>query len=170
LSWRSGRLNIDDRPVASSELTKRSENERPPIVPSTRGLRKPGRAQFPYARPQLSWRYPSPVTATKECPSSSETVCSGTPAASIRVANECLRVCRPTPLMSKAFAAVLIARSAFLGLTAVPLSVVNTRPASTQIEEALSRSAAWLTSTDRSSAKVAGDRARRGVSAPSGAH
>ena len=67
-----------------------------------------------------------PVTATEECPTSSETVCSGTPAASMRVA--CLNVCRPTSLMPKALAAALIARSAFLVSTAVPLSVMNTRP------------------------------------------
>src|ERR1035437_1667548 len=96
------------------------------------------------------------VTATKECPSSSETVCSGTPAASMRVA--CLNVCRPTSLMPKALAATLIARSPFLGWTAVPLSVVNTMPASTQIEAALSRSTAWLALTNRNRATVAGDR------------
>ena len=44
------------------------------------------------------------------------------------VADECLSVCIPTPLIPKALAAVLIARSAFLGSTAVPLSVMNTRP------------------------------------------
>jgi len=32
----------------------------------------------------------------------------------------CLNLCRPTPLMPKALAAVLIARSPFLGSTAVP--------------------------------------------------
>jgi hypothetical protein len=40
----------------------------------------------------------------------------------------CLNLCRPTPLMPKALATALIARSAFLGSTAVPLSVMNTRP------------------------------------------
>jgi hypothetical protein len=49
-------------------------------------------------------------------------------------ANECLSVCIPTPLMPKAFAAVLIARSALLGSTAVPLSVVKTRPADSALE------------------------------------
>ena len=61
----------------------------------------------------------------------------------------CLNLCRPTPLMPKALATALIARSAFLGLTAVPLSVVNTRLASTQIEAALTRSPTWLALTHR---------------------
>ena len=74
------------------------------------------------------------------------------------VANEYLSVYRPTPLIPKAFAAVLIARSAFLGSTAVPRSVVKTRPVSTQIEAALSGSTAWLALTDRNSAAVAGER------------
>jgi hypothetical protein len=74
------------------------------------------------------------------------------------VANECLSVCRPTPLIPKALAAVLIARSAFLGSTAVPLSVVNTRPVSTQIEAALSRSSSWLALIDRNSATLVGER------------
>ena len=74
------------------------------------------------------------------------------------VANECLSVCRPTPFMPKALAALLIARSAFLGSTAVTLSVVKTRPISTQVEAALSRSPAWLALTDRNSPTVAGDR------------
>src|ERR1035437_6624 len=74
------------------------------------------------------------------------------------VRGECLNVCRPTPLMPKALAAVLIARSEFLGSTAVPLSVVNTRPVSTQVEAALSRSTAWLALTDRNSATVVGER------------
>ena len=65
-------------------------------------------------------------------------MCSGTPAASMRVA--CLNLCSPTPLMPKALAAALIARSPFLGSTAVPLSVMNTRPVSTQVEAALTRS------------------------------
>src|ERR1035441_4179047 len=73
------------------------------------------------------------------------------------VRGECLNVCRPTPLMPKALAAVLIARSDFLGSTAVPLSVVKTRPVSTQVEAALSRSTAWLALTDRYSATVAGE-------------
>jgi hypothetical protein len=47
---------------------------------------------------------------------------------------ECLSVCRPTPLMPKALAAVLIARSAFLGSTAVPRSVVKTRPEDSALE------------------------------------
>src|ERR1039458_7394383 len=76
----------------------------------------------------------------------------------VRGANVCLSVCRPTPLLPRALAAVLIARSAFLGSTAVPLSVVNTSPVSPQIEAALSRSTAWLALTDRNSATVAGDR------------
>jgi hypothetical protein len=87
------------------------------------------------ARPRLeTWPYTSPVTATKECPSGSETVCSGTPAASMCVANECLSLCIPTPLMPKALAAVLIARSAFLGSTAVPRSLVKTRPEDSALE------------------------------------
>jgi len=45
-----------------------------------------------------------------------------------------------------------------LGLTAVPFSVVKTRPVSAQIEAALSRSTAWLAMTDRNSAAVAGER------------
>ena len=81
-----------------------------------------------------TWPYTSPVTATEECPSSSETVCSGTPAASRCVANECLSVCSPTPLMPRALAVVLIARSAFLGSTAVPRSVVKTRPEDSALE------------------------------------
>ena len=60
--------------------------------------------------------------------------------------------------MPNALAAVLIARRAFLGSTAVPLSVVKTRPVSTQVEAALSRSAAWLALTDRNSATLAGER------------
>jgi hypothetical protein len=43
-------------------------------------------------------------------------------------------VCIPTPLMPKALAAVLIARSALLGSTTVPLSVVKTRPADSALE------------------------------------
>jgi hypothetical protein len=79
-------------------------------------------------RAHPSWRVAVHAAgeATEECPSSSETVCSGTPAASMRVA--CLNVCSPTPLMPRALAAALIARSAFLGSTAVPLAVVSTRP------------------------------------------
>jgi hypothetical protein len=52
----------------------------------------------------------------------------------VRGANECLSVCRPTPLMPKALAAVLIGRSAFLGSTAVPRSVVKTRPEDSALE------------------------------------
>ena len=73
------------------------------------------------------------------------------------VANECLSVCRPTSAIPEDLAAVLIARSAFLGSTAVPICVVKTWPVSTQIEAALSRSTAWLTLTDRNSATVAGE-------------
>jgi hypothetical protein len=47
---------------------------------------------------------------------------------------ECLSVCSPTPLMPKALAAVLLARSALPGSTAVPLSVVKTRPADSALE------------------------------------
>jgi len=72
--------------------------------------------------------------------------------------NECLSVCRPTPLMPRALAAVLIARSAFRGSTAVPRSMVKTRPVSNQIEAALSRSTASLALTDRNSPTVAGER------------
>jgi hypothetical protein len=50
------------------------------------------------------------------------------------LANECLSVCSPTPLTPKALAAVLIARSAFLGSTAVPPSLVKTRPADSALE------------------------------------
>src|SRR5665811_234233 len=50
------------------------------------------------------------------------------------VRGECLNVCRPTPLMPKALAAVLIARSAFLRSTAVPRSVVKTRPEDSALE------------------------------------
>ena len=77
---------------------------------------------------------PVPGDCDGECPSSSETVCSGTPAASMSVANECLSVCSPTPLMPKALAAVPIARRALLGSTAVPLSMVKTRPAHSALE------------------------------------
>jgi RimJ/RimL family protein N-acetyltransferase len=45
-----------------------------------------------------------------------------------------------------------------LGLTAVPLSVVKTRPVSTKIEAALSRSTDWLALTHPKSATVAGER------------
>src|SRR5450631_2527490 len=50
------------------------------------------------------------------------------------VANECISVCRPTPLIPKALAAVLIARSALLGSNAVPRSVVKTRPEDSALE------------------------------------
>jgi hypothetical protein len=43
-------------------------------------------------------------------------------------------MCSPTPLTPKSFAAVLIARSALLGSTAVPLSLVKTRPADSALE------------------------------------
>src|SRR5664280_892349 len=76
-----------------------------------------------------TWPCASPVTATGECPSSSETVCRGTPAASMSLANQCLSVCIPTPIMPKALAAVLLARSALLGFDCRPLSVVKSRPA-----------------------------------------
>jgi hypothetical protein len=59
--------------------------------------------------------------------------------------------------MPKALAAALIARSAFLGSTAVPLSVVNTRPASTQIEAALTRSTRFARLDPPKSATVAGE-------------
>jgi hypothetical protein len=52
----------------------------------------------------------------------------------VRGANVCLSVCRPTPLLPRALAAVLIARSAFLGSTAVPRSVVKTRPEDSALE------------------------------------
>jgi len=67
-------------------------------------------------------------------------------------------MCRPTPLMPRALVAVLIARSAFLESTAVPRSVVKTRPVPTQIEAALTRPTAWLALTDRNSAAVVGAR------------
>src|ERR1035437_10854184 len=52
----------------------------------------------------------------------------------VRGGGECLSVCRPTALMPRALAAVLIARSAFLGSTAVPRSVVKTRPEDSALE------------------------------------
>jgi hypothetical protein len=127
-----------------------------------------------------TWPYTSPVTATKECPSSSETVCTGTPAASMCVANECLSVCRPTPSMPKALAAVLIARSALLGSTAVPLSLVKTRPADSALERPRTKDVRWATSPFDAPVQVnaaggvcgnwarpgsSGDRASRGRSA-----
>jgi len=75
-------------------------------------LRAAGRQS---AHPRWRRPYTSPVTATEECPSISETVCNGTPATSMCAANQCHNVCRPTPLMPKALAAVLIARSASQG-------------------------------------------------------
>jgi hypothetical protein len=79
-----------------------------------------------------AWPYTSPVTATEEC----KWLRDGMQwhAGREHVRGECLSVCSPTPLMSKAVAAVLIARSEFLGSTAFPLSVVKTRPVSTQTE------------------------------------
>jgi hypothetical protein len=93
-----------------------------------------------------TWPYTSPVTATEECPSISETVCNGTPATSMCAANQCHSVCRPTPFIPKALAAS-DRPQCLLGLTAVPLPVVKTRPVSTKIEAALSRSTAWLALT-----------------------
>jgi hypothetical protein len=46
----------------------------------------------------------------------------------VRGANVRLSVCRPTPLMPRALAAVLIARHAFLGSTAVPARCGQCRP------------------------------------------
>ena len=94
-------------------------------------LRAAGRQSAPSLE---TWPDTSPVIATKECSSSSETACSGTPAASMCVAIECLSVCSPTPLTPKSLAAVLIARSALLGSTVVRLSVVKTRPADSALE------------------------------------
>ena len=72
--------------------------------------------------------------------------CSGTPATSMCAANQCHSVCRPTPFIPKALAAS-DRPQCLLGLTAVPLPVVKTRPVSTKIEAALSRSTAWLALT-----------------------
>jgi hypothetical protein len=160
-SW-AGRLStVVQRPSAAFG----SVRQRSSMVSLDGGARAPGWRRG-RARPR--------VTATQECPSGSETVCSGTPAASMCVAAECLSVClsvcRPTPLMPKALAAVLIARSAFLGSTAVPRSVVNTRTVSTQIEAALTRSTASLALTHPRAQPSRGRGARRGVSAPSWAH
>src|SRR5664280_1064472 len=58
-----------------------------------------------------------------------ETICSGTPATSMCAANQCHSVCRPTPFIPKALAAS-DRPQCLLGLTAVPLPVVNTRPVS----------------------------------------
>ena len=70
-----------------------------------------------------------------------ETICSGTPATSMCAANQCHSVCRPTAFIPKALAAS-DRPQCLLGLAAVPLPVVKTRPVSTQIEAALSRSTA----------------------------
>src|ERR1019366_1867602 len=86
-----------------------------------------------------------------------ETICRGTPATSMCAANQCHSVCRPTPFLPKALAAS-DRPQCLLGLSAVPLPVVKTRPVSTQIEAALSRSTAWLALTDHNSAAVAGER------------
>jgi hypothetical protein len=53
---------------------------------------------------------------------------------------------RPTPFMPKALAA-FDRPQCLIGLTAVPLPVLKTRPVSAQIEAALSRSTAWLALT-----------------------
>jgi hypothetical protein len=57
-----------------------------------------------------------------------------------------------------------------LGLTAVPLPVVKTRPVSTKIEAALSRSTAWLALTHPRAPQSRGRGARYGVSARFWAH
>src|ERR1019366_10266626 len=115
---------LSSRRETAGQRPFRTKSEAASLLPCSNGvatahvltspllLRAAGRRS---ARWLETWPCTSPVTATKECPSSFETVYSGTPAASTCVANECLRVCRPTPLMPKALAAVLIARSAFLG-------------------------------------------------------
>src|SRR5664280_301379 len=64
----------------------------------------------------------------------------------------------------------LIAPSASLGLTAVPLPVVKTRPVSTKIEAALSRSTAWLALTHPRAPQSRGRGARYGVRARFWAH
>ena len=64
----------------------------------------------------------------------------------VRGANVCLIVCRPTPLMPKALAAVLIARRALLGSTAVPRSVVKTRPADSALERPRTKDVRRVTS------------------------
>jgi hypothetical protein len=62
------------------------------------------------------------------------------------VANQCHSVCRPTPFIPNALAAS-DRPQCLLALTAAPLPVVKTRPVSTKIEAALSRSTAWLALT-----------------------
>ena len=93
-----------------------------------------------------------------------ETICSGTPATSMCAANQCHSVCRPTPFIPKALAAS-DRPQCLLGLTAVPLPVVKTRPVSTKIEAALSRSTAWLALTHPRATQSRGRGARYGVSA-----
>src|SRR5450631_316469 len=84
--------------------------------------------------------------------------------------NQCHSVFSPTPLLPKALAVVLIARSALLGSTAVPLPVVKTRLVSIKIEAALSRSTAWLAFTHPRAPQSRGRGARYGVSARFWAH
>jgi hypothetical protein len=68
-------------------------------------------------------------------------------------------VCIPTPLMPKALAAVLIARSALLGSTAVPLSVVKTRPADSALERPRTKDVRRATSP----CDAPGERCGRGI-------
>jgi len=98
-----------------------------------------------------------------------ETICSGTPATSMCAANQCHSVCRPTPFIPKALAAS-DRPQCLLGLTAVPLPVVKTRPVSAQIEAALSRSTAWLALTHPRAPQSRGRGAGYGVSARFWAH
>src|ERR1017187_3533252 len=78
--------------------------------------------------------------------------------------NRCYSVCRPTPFIPKDLAAS-DRPQCLLGLTAVPLPVVKTRPVSTKIEAALSRSTAWLALTHPRAPHSRGRGARYGVSA-----
>src|SRR5664280_643561 len=82
---------------------------------------------------------------------------------------KCHSVCRPTPFIPKALAA-FDRPQCLLGLTALPLPVVKTRPVSTKIEAALSRSTAWLALTHPRAPQSRGRGASYGVSARFWAH
>ena len=86
------------------------------------------------------------------------------PATSVCAANQCHSVCRPTPFIPKALAAS-DRPQCLLGLTAVRLPVVKTRPVSTQIETALRRSTTCLALTHPRAPQSRGRRASYGVSA-----
>ena len=83
--------------------------------------------------------------------------------------HQCDSVCRPTPFIPKALAAS-DRPQCLLGINAVPLPVVKTRPVSTKIEAALSRSTAWLALTHSRAPQSRGRGARYGVSARFWAH